>query len=284
VFLPRFEPTSFFAAVAQRRVTTTALVPTMISMLARHPERAAYDLSSLKTLFYGGAPMHAERLREALDAFGPILLQSYGLGEAPLTVSVLGKHEHVGPLAQSAGRPVTMVSVRVQDDDWNPLPLGFTGEVAVRSDLIMRGYWNRPDATAEVLRDGWFRTGDIGRQDEDGFLYISDRKKDLIKSGGATILPREVEEVIAVHPAVQEVAVIGVPDDLWGEAIKALVVLREGARATEEDVIAFCKDRLASFKKPKSVDFLSEMPRGGTNKILRRALRERYWQGRQRSI
>lgn len=284
IFLPRFDPTSFFAAVAQHRVTTTALVPTMISMLARHPERAAYDLSSLQTLFYGGAPMHAERLREALEAFGPILLQSYGLGEAPLTVSVLRKHEHLGPKAQSAGRAVTMVSVRIQDDDWNPLPPGSTGEVAVRSDLIMRGYWNRPDATADVLREGWFRTGDIGTLDEEGFLYISDRKKDLIKSGGASILPREVEEVIAQHPSVQEVAVIGVPDDLWGEAIKALVVLREGARATEDELIAFCKDRLASFKKPKSVDFLTELPRGGTNKILRRALRERYWQGQGHSI
>jgi acyl-CoA synthetase (AMP-forming)/AMP-acid ligase II len=284
VFLPRFDPVGFFTAVQQRRVTTTALVPTMISMLARHPERAAYNLSSLQTLFYGGAPMHAERLREALDAFGPILLQSYGLGEAPLTVTVLPKHEHLGPRAQSAGRAVTMVSLRLQDDDWNPLPPGATGEIAVRSDLLMRGYWNRPDATAEVMKDGWFRTGDIGRLDDDGFLFISDRKKDLIKSGGASISPREVEEVIALHPSVQEVAVIGVPDELWGEAIKALVVLREGARTTEEEITAFCKDRLASFKKPKSVEFVPELPRGPTNKILRRMLRERYWQGRARSI
>jgi acyl-CoA synthetase (AMP-forming)/AMP-acid ligase II len=177
-----------------------------------------------------------------------------------------------------------MVSVRVQDDDWNRLPQGATGEIAVRSDLIMRGYWNRPDATADVLRDGWFRTGDIGMLDDQGYLYISDRKKDLIKSGGASISPREVEEIIGLHPSVQEVAVIGVPDELWGEAIKALVVLRDGARATEDELISFCKDRLASFKKPKSVEFLSELPRGGTNKVLRRALRERYWQGQTRSI
>jgi acyl-CoA synthetase (AMP-forming)/AMP-acid ligase II len=284
VFLPRFDPIGFFAAVQQRRVTTTALVPTMISMLARHPERGAYDLSSLQTLFYGGAPMHAERLREALDAFGPILLQSYGLGEAPLTVTVLPKHEHLGPRAQSAGRAVTMVSLRIQDDDWNPLPAGATGEIAVRSDLLMRGYWNRPDATAEVMKDGWFRTGDIGYVDDEGFLFISDRKKDLIKSGGASISPREVEEIITLHPSVQEVAVIGVPDELWGEAIKALVVLREGARTTEEELIGFCKDRLASFKKPKSVEFVPELPRGPTNKILRRMLRERYWRDQARSI
>ena len=256
----------------------------MISMLARSPEREAYDLSSLQTLFYGGAPMTTERLREALGAFGPILLQSYGLGEAPLTVSVLRKHEHTGPHAQSAGRVVTMVSLRIQDDDWNPLPDGETGEIAIRSDLVMRGYWNRPDATAEVLRDGWFRTGDIGRVDEDGYLFISDRKKDLIKSGGASISPREVEEIICLHPSVQEVAVIGVPDELWGEAIKALVVRRQGADSSEDDIIDFCKDRLASFKKPKSVEFIPELPRGATNKVLRRTLRERYWQGQERSI
>jgi long-chain acyl-CoA synthetase len=284
VFLPRFEPIAFFKAVEQRRVTTTALVPTMISMLARSPERTKHDLSSLQTLFYGGAPMHTERLREALEAFGPILLQSYGLGEAPLTVTVLPKQEHLGPRAQSSGRAVTMVSLRIQDDDWNPLPPGATGEIAIRSDLIMQGYWNRPDATAEVLKDGWFRTGDIGRLDEQGFLFISDRKKDLIKSGGASISPREVEEIISQHPSVQEVAVIGVPDELWGEAIKALVVLRDGPPATEDELIAFCKDRLASFKKPKSVDFVPELPRGPTNKILRRELRERYWQGRARSV
>jgi long-chain acyl-CoA synthetase len=284
VFLPRFEPIAFFKAVEQRRVTTTALVPTMISMLARSPERTKHDLSSLQTLFYGGAPMHTERLREALEAFGPILLQSYGLGEAPLTVTVLPKQEHLGPRAQSSGRAVTMVSLRIQDDDWNPLPPGATGEIAIRSDLIMQGYWNRPEATAEVLKDGWFRTGDIGRLDEQGFLFISDRKKDLIKSGGASISPREVEEIISQHPSVQEVAVIGVPDELWGEAIKALVVLRDGPPATEDELIAFCKDRLASFKKPKSVDFVPELPRGPTNKILRRELRERYWQGRARSV
>jgi long-chain acyl-CoA synthetase len=284
VFLPRFDPAAFFQAVERYRVTTTALVPTMISMLVRSPQRQGHDLSSLRTLFYGGAPLHAERLREALDAFGPVFLQSYGLGEAPLTVTVLGKDEHAGPRAQSAGRAVSMVSLRIQDDDWNPLPAGETGEIAVRSDLVMRGYWNRPETTAEVLRDGWFRTGDIGHLDESGYLFISDRKKDLIKSGGASVSPREVEEVVHLHPSVQEVAVIGVPDELWGEAVKALVVLKTGAQASEEELIGFCKERLASFKKPRSVEFVSDLPRGATNKVLRRALRERYWQGQGRSV
>jgi long-chain acyl-CoA synthetase len=284
VFLPRFDPSSFFQAVERHRVTTTALVPTMISMLVRFPERQGRDLSSLRTIFYGGAPLHAERLREALEAFGPVFLQSYGLGEAPLTVTVLGKDEHHGPQAQSAGRAVTMVSLRIQDDDWNPLPVGATGEIAVRSDLIMRGYWNLPDATADVLKDGWFRTGDIGHLDESGYLFISDRKKDLIKSGGASVSPREVEEVVHLHPSVQEVAVIGVPDETWGEAVKALVVLKSGAQASEDELISFCKERLASFKKPRSVEFVTDLPRGATNKILRRTLRERYWQGRGRSV
>lgn len=284
VFLPRFDPATFFQLVEKYRVTTVALVPTMINMLVRAPSRTAHDLSSLHTIFYGGAPMHAERLKEALDAFGPIFLQSYGLGESPLTLTVLGKDEHTGFRAQSAGRVVTLVSLRIQDDDWNPVPLGLEGEIAVRSDLVMAGYWNRPETTADVLKDGWFRTGDIGYMDQDGYLFISDRKKDLIKSGGATVSPREVEEVIHQHPAVQEVAVIGVPDETWGEAIKALVVIRPGAVTTENELIAFCKDRLASFKKPRSVEFVQDLPKSANNKVLRRELRDRYWQGRARKV
>lgn len=285
VFMPpRFDPAAFFQVVEKYRVTTVALVPTMINMLVRSPARTAHDLSSLHTLFYGGAPMHAERLREAMAAFGPIFLQSYGLGESPLTITVLGKDEHTGPRAQSAGRVVTLVSLRIQDDDWKPLPPGEVGEIAVRSDLVMSGYWGNPAATEDVLKEGWFRTGDIGFLDSDGYLFISDRKKDLIKSGGATVSPREVEELIHLHPAVQETAVIGVPDEEWGEAVKALVVRREGSSVTEDELIAFCKDRLASFKKPRSVDFVSELPKSANGKVLRRELRERYWQGRSRKI
>jgi long-chain acyl-CoA synthetase len=284
VFLPRFDPATFFQLVEKYRVTTVALVPTMINMLVRSPVRTAHDLSSLHTVFYGGAPLHAERLREAMDAFGPIFLQSYGLGESPLTITVLGKDEHSGSRAQSAGRATTFVSLRIQDDDWKPLPAGQEGEIAVSSDLVMSGYWNLPDTTAEVLKDGWFRTGDIGYLDQEGYLFISDRKKDLIKSGGATVSPREVEEIIHQHPAVQEVAVIGVPDDTWGEAVKALVVKRQGASTTETELIAFCKDRLASFKKPRSVEFVQELPKSANNKVLRRELREQYWQGRTRKV
>lgn len=285
VFMPpRFDPAAFFQAVEKYRVTTVALVPTMINMLVRSPARTAHDLSSLHTLFYGGAPLHAERMREAMAAFGPIFLQSYGLGESPLTITVLGKDEHTGPRAQSAGRVVTLVSLRIQDDDWMPLPAGEVGEIAVRSDLVMSGYWNNPAATEDVLKDGWFRTGDIGYLDSAGYLFISDRKKDLIKSGGATVSPREVEEIIHLHPAVQEAAVIGVPDEEWGEAVKALVVRREGSLVTDDELIAFCKDRLASFKKPRSVDFVSELPKSANGKVLRRELRERYWQGRSRKV
>ena len=286
VFLPRFDPMAFFQQVEKHRVTTVALVPTMINMLVRSPVRASHDLSSLHTIFYGGAPMHAERLREAMEAFGPIFLQSYGLGESPLSVTVLGKDEHTGERAQSAGRVTSLVSLRIQDDDWNPVKkIGDEGEIAVRSDLVMAGYWKLDDATEDVLKDGWFRTGDIGRLDKDGYLYISDRKKDLIKSGGATVSPREVEEAIHKHPAVQEVAVIGVPDDTWGEGVKALVVLRPGASTTEQELIAFCKDQhLASFKKPRSVDFVQDLPKSANNKVLRRELRERYWQGRGRKV
>jgi long-chain acyl-CoA synthetase len=284
VFLPRFDPAAFFQKVEKYGVTTVALVPTMINMLVRSPARTGHDLSSLHTIFYGGAPMHAERLTEALAAFGPIFLQSYGLGESPLTITVLSKDEHTGTRAQSAGRVTSLVSLRIQDDDWKPLEQGREGEIAVSSDLVMAGYWKRQEATDDVLKDGWFRTGDIGRLDEDGYLYISDRKKDLIKSGGATVSPREVEEIIHQHPAVQEVAIIGVPDDTWGEAVKALVVLRQGASTTEPELISFCKDRLASFKKPRSVEFVQDLPKSANNKVLRRELRERYWQGRARKV
>lgn len=289
VFLPRFDPVAFFQMVQKHGVTTVALVPTMINMLVRSPARTGYDLSSLHTIFYGGAPMHAERLTEALAAFGPIFLQSYGLGESPLTITVLSKEEHLGDRAQSAGRVTSLVSLRIQDDNWTPLEQGKEderneGEIAVSSDLVMDGYWNRQEATDDVLRNGWFRTGDIGHLDKDGYLYISDRKKDLIKSGGATVSPREVEEIIHQHPAVQEVAIIGVPDDTWGEAVKALVVLRQGASTTEPELIAFCKGRLASFKKPRSVEFVQDLPKSANNKVLRRELRERYWQGRARKV
>jgi len=286
-----FDPVGIFEAIQRYRATTMFLVPTMINMLLGSPERARFDLSSLKTVFYGGAPMYVEQLTEALRVFGPIFVQVFGQGEAPMTCTSLPKDEHVGdgdPVKLrrlgSAGRATTAVQVRIVDEDDRPVPPDTLGEIVVRGDLVMKGYWNKPEATAETLRGGWLHTGDIGSLDPDGYLYITDRKKDMIISGGSNIYPREIEEVICQHPAVFEVSVIGVPDDKWGEAVKALVVLRPGESATEALLIEHCKRHLASYKKPQSVEFLPVLPKNAYGKVLKRELRDRYWADRRRKV
>jgi acyl-CoA synthetase (AMP-forming)/AMP-acid ligase II len=286
-----FEPRRIFEAIQRHRVTTMFLAPTMIHMLTTSGIHHEYDLSSLHTVFYGGGPMYVEQQQEAVRVFGPIFCQLFGQGEAPMVCTTLPKEAHVAgedPVRRrrlgSAGRETTGVQVRIVDDRDQPVPSGASGEIVVRGDLVMKGYWNRPDATAETLRNGWLHTGDIGHLDEDGYLYVTDRKKDMIISGGANIYPREVEEVICTHPAVQEVTVIGVPDKTWGESVKALVVLRPAAWAAEADIIEHCRARLASYKKPASVEFLAELPKSAYGKILKRELREPYWAGRSRNV
>jgi acyl-CoA synthetase (AMP-forming)/AMP-acid ligase II len=286
-----FDPPRIFEAIQRYRVTTMFLVPTMINVLLASPDRPRYDLSSLHTVIYGGGPMYVEQLREAIRVFGPIFVQIFGQGEAPMTCTTLPKREHVtgddpvklGRLA-SAGRECPGVRVRVVDDDDVDVPAGTMGEIVVRGDLVMKGYWNKPEATAETLRGGWLHTGDVGYLDADGYLFITDRKKDMIISGGSNIYPREVEEVICRHPAVYEVSVIGVPDPKWGETVKALVVVRDGTTVTEAEIVEHCRRHLASYKKPQSVEFLPSLPKNAYGKILKRELRERYWSGRVRQV
>ena len=286
-----FEPRKIFEAIQRYRVTTMFLAPTMIHMLTTSGAHQDYDLSSLHTVFYGGGPMYVEQQQAAVRMFGPIFCQLFGQGEAPMLCTTLPKEEHLAaddPVKQrrlaSAGRETTAVRVRVVDDEDRDVPPGAPGEIVVRGDLVMKGYWNKPEATAETLRNGWLHTGDVGHLDADGYLYITDRKKDMIISGGANIYPREVEEIICTHPAVHEVAVVGVPDEKWGESVRAVVVLRPGARATEAEIIEHCRQHLASYKKPASVDFLPELPKNAYGKILKRELRERYWAGRERRV
>jgi len=285
-----FDPPRIFDAIARYRATTMFLVPTMINTLLAAPERTRFDLSSLHTVIYGGAPMYVEHLEASLGAFGPVFAQIFGQGEAPMTITMLPKAEHVtsDPLARrrlaSAGRETPAVRVRIVDEDDRPRTAGEMGEIVVRGDLVMQGYWNRPEATAETLRGGWLHTGDIGYMDEDRYLYITDRKKDMIISGGSNIYPREIEEVICRHPGVFEVAVIGVPDDKWGEATKALVVARPGQSPSEADIVEHCRRHLASYKKPQSVDFLPSLPKNAYGKVLKRELRDRFWADRGRKV
>ena len=286
-----FDPPLIFEAIQRYRVTTMFLAPTMVHMLTQSPARTDYDLSSLHTVFYGGGPMYVEQQQEALRAFGPIFVQLFGQGECPMCITSLHKEEHMtggDPVKErrlaSAGRETTGVRVRVVDDDDHDVPAGEHGEIVVRGDLVMRGYWNNPEATAETLRDGWHHTGDIGFLDKDGYLYITDRKKDMIISGGSNIYPREIEEVICAHPSVLEVSVLGVPDEKWGESVKALVVTRPGMSVSEAEIIEHCRRGLASYKKPSSVEFLEALPKNAYGKILKRELREPYWRGHMRRV
>ena len=286
-----FDPETVLRVIQEHRVTNLFAAPTMIKRLIDSPAIDRYDLSSLKYLNYGGAPMLVEDLINAMEKLGPCLVQLYGQAESPMTITYLSHDDHVldGDSDQmkrlaSAGIPRTDVEVKVVDPDGNEVPPGETGEIVTRSDLVMKGYWRAPEATAEALRDGWLYTGDMGYMDERGYLFLMDRSKDMIISGGENIYPREIEEVIVGHPAVREVAVIGVPDPQWGEEIKAVVALVPGSTVTESELVDFCTEHIARYKKPRSVDFVDELPKNNYGKIVKRELREKYWEGRNSRV
>lgn len=286
-----FDPELVFKTIEKHRVTNMFTAPTMIKMLIDHPALDRYDLSSLRSLNYGGAPMLVEDLKKSIEKLGPCLVQLYGQGESPMTISYLphwahkpdGVPEEVKRLA-SAGFARTDVEVKIFDEEENVLPPRKIGEIVTRSELVMKGYWKNPEATTGTIRNGWLHTGDVGYLDENGYLFIMDRSKDMIISGGENIYPREIEEVLARHPAVREVSVIGVPDPKWGEAIKAVVALNPGVKVTEQELIDFCRDNIAGYKKPKSVDFVDELPKSNYGKILKRELRTQYWQNQERKV
>ena len=284
-----FNPELVFKTIQDFQVTNMFAAPTMVKLMVDSPAVDRYDHTSLKYLIYGGAPMYTEDLKDAIKKLGSCLVQLFGQAESPMTITYLPQWDHVleGASEQmkrlsSAGIQRTDVEVKIFDAKDKELPPGEMGEIVTRSDLVMKGYWHNPEATAETLRNGWLHTGDVGYMDENGYLFIMDRSKDMIISGGENIYPREVEEAIIEHPAVREVAVIGVPDPKWGEAIKAIVALVAGKSATEEELISFCKDNIAGYKKPKSVNFVNQLPKNNYGKILKREIRAKYWKDQDR--
>jgi long-chain acyl-CoA synthetase len=268
--VPKFDPGEALETMQRDRVTHFYGVPTMFGALLHHPERERYDTSSLRTCITGGASMPVEVLRGFEQAFGAIVLEGYGLSEtSPVSSS---NHPDKERKPGSIGTPIEGVEMRVVDEDDEPVAQGEVGEIVIRGHNIMKGYWQRPDATAEAMRGGWFHSGDMARTDEEGYFYIVDRKKDLIIRGGYNVYPREVEEVLYEHPKIREAAVVGVPHDEWGEEIGAAVVLHEGEQLTPEEVSAYVKDRIAAYKYPRIVWFLDDLPKGPTGKILKREI------------
>ena len=274
------------AAVAREldahRITTTHVVPTMLSWLLEQ-ELEHEALSALRLVLYASAPMPVGLLRRGIDRLGPIFIQGYGQTESGPLATTLHPEEHHLEGAESAwlascGRAVPGVELRILDEEGGELPAGEIGEIAIRSQFNMIGYWHDPELTAAALVDGWLRTGDMAHMDALGYVYIVDRKKDLIITGGENVFPREVEEILYAHPAVLEAAVVGVPDPTWGESPLAIVVLRPQAQVAEQELVDFCRDRLAHYKCPKSVEFCDDLPKTPSGKVLKRTLREPYWQ------
>jgi long-chain acyl-CoA synthetase len=291
VFMQAFEPRRALELIQAHGVTATLWVPTMINAVLALPDAARYDVSSMRRLVYGASPMPPERLRAAIALFGNILQQAYGQTEsAPfLTATHLrttradGDADDVRRLA-SCGQEIVDVQVRVLNGEERPVQPGEVGEIVARGPNVMLGYWKRPEETAAALRGGWLRTGDLATVDTQQYIYIVDRSKDMIITGGENVYSTEVEAALYQHPDVLEAAVIGVPDERWGEAVKAAVVLREGRRATAEQVIAHCRSLIATYKCPKSVDFLPALPKSGAGKILKSELRKPYWEGQARRV
>lgn len=280
VFLPRFVASEVIAEIARTGVTHATFVPTMFRMMLDEPSLMTTDLSSLRYVSYGSAAMPEPLLREFMAALpGVRMLQSYGMTELSPVVTILGWRDHLPEAAdsgrlRSAGRPAMLAEVAVVDAEDRPVPSGTHGEVVARGPMVMQGYWNRPDLTADALRGGWMHTGDIGHFDEAGYLYVVDRLKDMIITGGENVWSQEVENALSSHPAVAQCAVIGKPDPHWGEAVHAVVNLREGMSASAEELIAHCRSLIAHYKCPRSVDLRDKpMPLSGANKILKSELR-----------
>jgi acyl-CoA synthetase (AMP-forming)/AMP-acid ligase II len=287
VIAREFDPTRVLDFIEHDKITKLFLVPAAMQFVVRQPRARTIDFSRLKYILYGASPIPAALLKECIEVFGCGFVQVYGMTETTGSIVALAPEDHVEGLERmrSAGKALPGVELAILDVDGKHLPPGQVGEIATRSGSNMVGYWNSPEATAKTIdRDGWLRTGDAGYIDTDGYLYIQDRIKDMIISGGENIYPAEVESAVCDHPDVAEAAVIGIPDDTWGETVRAVVVLRPGRQTTAADIIGFTRTRIAAFKTPKSVDFIDALPRNASGKILRRLLRDPYWAGKERQV
>jgi long-chain acyl-CoA synthetase len=290
-YVPKFDPLAMLTIVAQKQVTHAGLIPTMVNMLVNHPAAAKLDLSSLRYFGYGGAPMPEAVVRKVIEVLPNVrLLQIYGQTEASpcLTLNTHEYHALSGPRAaklRSAGRALYGIQLRILDAEGKEVDRGKTGEICARGDIVMMGYWNRPQQTAEALRGGWLHTGDLGVMDEDGFVFVVDRLKDMIISGGENVFSAEVEQAIYQHPAVAECAVIGIPDDHWGESVHAIVRVKQGQQLDAKQLIEHCHGVIAGYKCPRGVEFRADpLPLSGAGKILKSELRKPYWLGRTRQV
>jgi acyl-CoA synthetase (AMP-forming)/AMP-acid ligase II len=278
-----FNPADVLSFIEKERITRCQMVPTMIHALLQIPDVERFDLSSLRLIMYAGAPMPVELLKKALQVFPCGFAQMYGQTESGPLTTILKPEDHILDGSEkrlqrlaSSGKAVIDYEIRIINNRGVDVQVGEVGEIIGRSEAMMKGYWQLPEETEKKLKDGWLYTGDLGKFDEDGYVYIVERKNDMIISGGVNIYPREIEEVLYKHPAVSEASVIGVPDEHWGEVAKAIIVLKEGASVSEEEIIKFCGEHLASYKKPKSVEFWKELPKSPQGKILKKVIREAF--------
>jgi long-chain acyl-CoA synthetase len=287
-FVPVFDPAAVLDVTERHGVTTSVMVPTMIQMLLDHPAFTPERFASMQVLTYGASPMPTVLLERLLGLFPDLdIFQGYGMTENCGLLTCLGPEDHRlgGDLLRSAGRPMPGSILSIQDEHGTIMPTGDVGEVCARGGNYMREYWNRPEETESAFSGGWYHTGDAGRLDEHGYVFLVDRVKDMIVTGGENVYSSEVENALASHPAVSQVAVIGIPSEQWGEAVHAIVVLNDGATATEDELKAWCRDRIAGFKLPKSIEFRTEpLPLSGAMKVLKRELRAPYWEGKERMV
>lgn len=284
-------PEGIMQMIEKHQITHLFLPPTVLYMMLAHPNVRQYNYSSLQHFFISSAPCSLEKLKEAVQIFGPVMTETFGQTEAPGVITSKAPRDYLDAHGDvidsrlgSIGRPSVLVDVAIKTDDGRFATPGEPGEIVVRGDLVSPGYYKNPEATLASRQDGWLHTGDVGVMDHDGFYRIVDRKKDLIITGGFNVYPNEVEQAISHHPAVQECAVIGVPDDKWGEAVKAIVLLKTGAVATADELITLAKELVGSVKAPKSIDFVKDLPRSPVGKVLKAELRKPYWHGRERAV